>query len=216
MATVNLSVMLPEVQPYVHDCPRLLAENAIRNAAIEFCHKTQLWRYDVPAADIIAGTAVYTPTVPANTVLVEILWVWRQDTMLPAKSDDELMRLFRMFDWRTEPGTPIYHNRQSASTIQLVPAPNTTITGGLTMRVALAPARAATTVDADIVERFTEVIAKGAIARLLKLAGQPFFDPAGAATAERLFQIGINEARIKANRSYSRAAGAVGYNGGFL
>ena len=41
MTAVSYEVFLPEVMPYVHDVPEIVAVQAIRNACIEFCEETQ-------------------------------------------------------------------------------------------------------------------------------------------------------------------------------
>lgn len=216
MATVALTTLLPEVLPYVTDCPQLLATNAIRNAAIEFCERTRLWTYTPAAISLVASTSAYTPTLPSETVLVEILQAHYDERQLPAKSPDELTRLYRGENWVTKEAEPLYHFREAPSQIRLVPIPNTSEADALELRVALAPSRAGTLIDSEIAERFTEVIAIGARARLHGLAGQPFFNPAEAAREERKFKSLITDARIKANRGYARAPQGVSFNGGFL
>ena len=58
MTAVSYEVFLPEVMPYVHDVPEIVAVQAIRNACIEFCEKTHYLQEKLYAISGIKGIGV--------------------------------------------------------------------------------------------------------------------------------------------------------------
>lgn len=209
MDMTDFTAFLPEVMPYVHDCPQLAAIQAIRNAAIEFCEKSHYWQVDLTNADIDAGTGEYLISVPAQTALVDLIGGWYNNHRLIPKNADVLSRLYAGTDWRMVTGDPIYVTKLDGSTLTLVPTPTRTEFDALGLRVALAPARNATAISSDLYQRFAEVIAKGARARLYATPGQPYYDMNMSMAYHREFLVGIGEAKIKANKGITGAAVSV-------
>lgn len=206
MATTLFTAFLPEVAPFVADCPQVILVNAIRNAAIEFCERTLIWQTNIGAMDLAAGTGEYTIAVPADTQLVGILNAWYNNTLLIPKDQDGLARIFRLEDWRSATGGPRYFIRTSSSVMQVVPTPTVSETDVVGIRAALAPTRTATGVDSEIYEDYLIAIATGAKAYLYGMHGQTFYDPTLAMQLRQEFMVAIGAARIKVNKGQTRAA----------
>lgn len=206
MATTLFTAFLPEVMPFVADCPRVIVENAIRHTTIEFCERTLIWQANIAAMDLAAGTGEYTIAVPTDTTLVEIMGAWYNNVLLIPKDQDGLTRIFRLDDWRTVSGAPRYFTRTSSAVMQLVPTPATAETDVVGIRAALAPTRTATGVDSEIYDDFLMVIAAGARAYLHGMHGQTFYDPAMALQLRREFMVGVANAKIKVNKGQTRSA----------
>lgn len=204
--TTLFNAFLPEVLPYVPDCPAIIAINAIRSAAIEFCERSLAWQEDLEAEDSLADTGEYVLTVPEETSLAMIMAAWYDRRLMIPKSTEELARLYRTTDWRTIVGMPFYYMRSSSSTMRMIPAPSSSETGVIGVRAALAPTRDASGIDTEIYEDYLEAIAMGARARLHAMPGQPFYDMALAMVCRRAFMAGIGEAKIRANKGLSRAS----------
>lgn len=203
MSNVLYSVFMPEVLPYVHDCPQFVAVNAIRNAAIEFCERSHYWQVDTLPINLLVGTGTYAVPLPTETALVEVNQAWIKGQLLIPQSAEVLTRIYRGVDWRTASGGPAYITALDSETVQVVPMPiNAAV---LNIRASIAPTRASTSIVSFIYERQLDVIAAGARARLYSMAGQPFFDPQSAELYRHKFLSGVNDARIKANRSISRS-----------
>lgn len=211
MTTTDFTAFLPEVLPYVHDCPQIAAIQAIRNAAIEFCEKSHYWQVDLASADIDAGTGAYRVSVPDQTVLVDLISGWYNNYRLIPKSVDALSRLYRGTDWRLATGDPIYVTKLDGATLTLVPTPISSRFEAMGLRVALAPSRTATAIATDLFDHFAEVIAKGARARLYATPGQPYYDMNMSMAYHREFLVGIGEAKIKANKGVTGTAVSVEY-----
>lgn len=205
MSTTLFTAFLTEVLPFVHDCPQFVAVNALRNASIEFCERSHYWQVDASPVDVLAGTATYTIPVPAGTAMVEINQAWLKGQLLIPQSAEVLTRIYRGVDWRTQTGPPAYITALNSNDVQLVLVPQISVAQGLTVRAVVAPTRASTGIDTFIYERQLEVIAYGARARLYGMSGQPYYDPQSSELYRHRFMAGVNDARIKANRSISRA-----------
>ena len=208
MATTPYSTFLPEVAPFVFDVPEFVATNAVRNACIEFCEKTRYLQLEVPTFDTVVNQPNYNIATLAgltsDQIFVDMMESWNGGALLIPKSSEELTRLFRWVDWRTQIGMPIYITRILQNEVLLVPVPQAIST--ITMRIAVAPSRASLTVDNEIFEHFVEFISYGARARLYDMPNQPFFDRAAAELYEQKFRAAISAIRIKVNKGLSRAS----------
>jgi hypothetical protein len=203
------TAFLPEVMPFVHDCPEISALAAVRNAAIEFCEKSHYWQVDLQTSDTDKGENKYPVIVPKETVMISIIDGWYKNRRLQPKTADQLAFLFRGIDWRTVTGDPMYITKMTGPQVQLCPTPQSTEFDSISMRAVLAPTRNSTGVDDDIYERFLEVIAKGARSRLYATPGQPYYDMNLAMSYRKEFITGIGEAKIMANKGLSRTSGSI-------
>jgi hypothetical protein len=194
---------LPEVLPYVPECPELVAINAIRNAVIEFCKKSA-WLLNEQTFDLVALQRDYQLTLPVETELVRVQDAWYDHVPLKPKGEDDLKRLYGL-DWRVVTGRPAYYTQLSPDTIRLCPAPLLDEAAAIDTMVVLTPTRASTSCDLTIYERWLEGIACGAKARLMSLPQQSFTDPQMAMANKAMFNTAIGEARIERNRGMTRA-----------
>lgn len=209
MATTSYLAFLPEVIPYVHDCPQIAAVSAIRSAAIEFCERSSYWQVSLAPIDAVISTGEYTPVVPAGARIADLLHVWYNTILLVPKSNEELTKLYRGIDWRTLVGQPSFYCSDLSGVVRVVPAPSVSYTGAIVVRASLAPTRASVDIETNIYEKQAEVIAMGARARLLGMSGQPAYDPMQAQAQRSAFLAGCNNARIRANKAASRSSVAI-------
>jgi hypothetical protein len=205
--TVGLDKFLPELLQYVPDVPEVVATNAIRNAAIEFCERTRVWQVDSFSTSI-AGLASYEVDPPFGAKFVDIIFAYYGDRLLVPKVAEELDRVYRWTDWRTLRGEPVYLTRMNALEIILVPAPSEARVR-IKLRAAYAPTRASNQVGVDVYENYLEVICMGARARLYNTPLQPYYDKPSANEFERKFRSAISEVRVQVNRSLTRTAPAI-------
>lgn len=201
--SISYDTFLPAVMPYVNDVPELIALQAIKDTCIEFCEKSLYWTYSAPDQDLVEDQSNYTISTPTGTVVTEVLDAWADGRTLRPKGEDDLKNMYPD-NWHTQQGGPQYYTHVTYSTLTLVPYPNQTITGGLSMVIALKPSRASTTVDDTLFERWVEVISYGARSRLHMIPNQAFTDPASAAMYRSMFLAGINQARIERNKGLAR------------
>jgi hypothetical protein len=210
---IPYDAFLPEVLPYVPGCPEFVAINAIRNAAIAFCEKTNYVQMDSDPVTGVINVPTYEIDVPADTRFLDVMNAWYNNVLLIPKSDDELARIYRTLDWRTLSSNPIYITRLVEPIVQLVPFPNSTILGALTMRISLAPTRSSTGCQKRLWEHYIETIGCGARARLYATPGQPYGDPKMAAEYDLMFRRKCGDARRKVEKGLGRADAKIQFQG---
>lgn len=192
-----------EVMPDVPGCPTPLADNAIKNAAIEFCERSMAWRINSAPIDLTAAVPIYTLNNPAGSIVVDIMDALVSGLQIKAKSHDQLNALYQ--DWRNETGDAAYYHRPTPSTIRIVPTPTVTTVGALVLSMALKPSRAATGIDSELFEQYMEVIAAGAKYRLMIMQKKPWSDPSRAGVQQVTFNNGIAAASLDTAMGRSRA-----------
>lgn len=203
MATVSLDLFMPDVQLDCPGVPYPIAINAIRNACIEFCRKSQWWNSTSAAVNYTANNADYTLTTEsaeAQIVSVISLNLDGVKTVDPAT----IVQVDSGYpSWRTTKSQPKAYIQKNPGSVTLVPVPDKD--GQFTPTVAYAPTRTGTVVDSGVYDIHFETIKHGAVARLKMSAGHPWSDPNGAAIAQQQFTAGINAAMLEKTRGKSNA-----------
>jgi hypothetical protein len=207
--SVSYEAFFPEVLPFVRDVPEIVALQAVRNAAIEFCERSQFLQASLDPQPIIAGVTDYELDPDTGYRIVEILEAWNDSQLLIPKSIEELTRIYRSTNWQTISGNPYYFYRESQNVMRLAPTPQTTVANALRVRVAIAPTRASTTIADDVFERWLEHIAVGARARLYDTPNQPYHDPKAAILYTKRFVDACANVRRLVNKGDVRAASQV-------
>ena len=194
---------LPEVLPYVPECPEPVAINAIRNAVIEFCTKS-MWLVSEQTIDLFALQRDYQLSLPIETELLRVQDAWYNHISLKPAGEEDLKRLYGL-DWRVLEGRPAYYTQLLPDTLRMCPMPIMDETGAVDLIVALRPIRVSTSCDVTLYDRWLEGVACGAKARLMMLPQQSYSDTQAALTNKALFNTAIGEARIERNRGMTRA-----------
>lgn len=203
--TVPYENFLTEVMQYVPDVAEMVARNAIRNAAIEFCERTRYWQDDADAIIVYPKTNTYEMDVTSGRKFVDVMFAYYNQRLLIPKAPEELTRLYRWSDWRTLKGEPCYITRLSAKEIIVVPTPDKA-GDKLNIRAAYAPTRDSNAVGIDVYENYLELIGYGARARLYNTPGQPYYDRGTSMDYERRFRAGISEVRVMVNKALTRTS----------
>lgn len=208
MANVAYTTLFGEVLPDLPGCPVDIATNAIRNAVIELCNRSQILQFELsPNLTVIDGQANYTlGSLPTGSVVARILKAWFNGFEIEPKDSDALTRMYG--DWRgLTGGTPrfITMTPPDLTTVTLVPPPsNPDPTTVFRIRVALRPSRTSTDFDPNVAESYAEEIAHGAKARLMTIPGKPYSNSNLAAYHAGAFNDGIRKAIINANKGLTR------------
>jgi hypothetical protein len=210
MSAVSYEVFLPEVMPYVHDVPEVVAVQAIRNACIEFCSETHYLQENLDSMTGVEGIGDYDLDAnDSNYKVVEIMQAYYGDQLLIPKAQEELNQIYRTSNWEDLKGNPYYYYRPRASVMRLVTKPIITEANKLKVKAAVAPKRSSTTVDEEIFERFLEYIAHGARARLYNTPNQPYYDPKTAMEYTKRFNDEMAEVRTRVYKGLTRAASKI-------
>lgn len=198
-----ISDFFPRLLPHVVGCPDPLAQQAVLDAAIEFCERSQVLREQLDPVSLVIGQAEYDLYAPPQQEIARVMSVALDSATLLQADLDEVR-----FDTSTTNAKPLrfYTVRlDSIFSLRVSPAPDDV--GTLVATVALRPARDATHLHGELFTRWIDPIVQGALFRLRTIPGQPFSDlalaGAAAAAAARL----TNRARVEGN--YGRVRGSM-------
>lgn len=200
----------PYVLPEVAGCPEITAIQAIRDSVINFCEQSLIHQTDHDPVSVVARIADYDLDSPVNNHrITKVMKAWYKGVeLLPAAPDqvrDPSVYNQRIGGYQTDYSTPKYFIQKDSSTFSLLPIPDQSLSSAITMRVALVPLRTSTTCEDFLFEQWVEPIAAGAVSKLQLSAGKPYSNPAAAAIHQATFIRGLNAARQKANRGYTRS-----------
>lgn len=169
----SLDSFLGYVRPWAPGVPDPTAYKAIRGAAIEFCERTRLWKYEDEFAVTIddCNSGIFTPNGSVVHDIEVVLFDGRE--LLPAATRD-LDRLEK--GWRTNEsggGLPKYFTQIDQSTLRIVPA----MEGTVYLCLRLKPSQDTNEVPDFISREYNEVIGWGALGRILTIPGQSYSNP---------------------------------------
>lgn len=162
----------PHVLPWAANCPEPIMIQYLRQAAIRFCERSRSWRSDEVFPFITADQDISLVTC-CDSVIHEIESVrWRAD------GDNEWQRFIDPapfsdrddWDWN---GSPRYYTQRLPNTLRVAPF----TTGQLRVVMYLKPDQRAETLPDYIFEQYPEIIANGALGKILMLPGKDFTDP---------------------------------------
>lgn len=198
-----LSDFLPRLLIYTPACSEPLAEQALLDAAIDFCERSSVIRYTTDPIAVIENIVEYEICAPSNDQTVaRVLKVFLNGEPIEAI----------MAEVRTpvpeDPARPSGYSiieDDCGLTLRLNVIPDDAYT--LSVELALRPAKTARKVDSRLYTRWMDAVVAGALSRLYAVPGQPFSD-GGAAVyqASRAARM-MNSARIEG--SYGRVRGSM-------
>lgn len=171
----TLDSFLPEVRPWAPGVPDTTAFKALRGAAIEFCERTKLWKYESTTTVLSTDPATSTITTPADSAVHDIEVALFEGSELTPKATRDLDAI--MPGWRTGDigtGQPAYITQIAQNTLTLVPAPY--VDGSLYLCLRLKPSQTALTLP-DFMNDYAECIGWGALGRILTVPGQSYSNP---------------------------------------
>lgn len=169
----NLDTFLGHVRPWAPGVPDPTAYKNIRLAAIEFCERTRLWKFE-DEFDVTAAAPTSDITTPTGSILHDIEVVLFNGQELLPKAARDLDRLER--GWRTNElgsGLPKYFTQIDQATLRVVPV----MDGTVYLCARLKPAQDADELPDFLANEYREVIAWGALGRILTIPGQSYSNP---------------------------------------
>lgn len=178
--------------------------NAIKNAAIEFCKKSWVWREYADPVSTKANVAAYDLEPQSSADIAAVVSARLNGFALTASRQDELDE--QLPDWQTKPGTPKKYTQVDTTQILLAPMPDVASPKGLILSFALQPLRSADELPDWIATQYWEGIAMGAVAKLMLMTGKPWSDPKTGLDKRNQFENAIGEARDDVLRGLGRAA----------
>lgn len=190
-------------------CAEISALQAIKDACIEFCEKGLILARDHDPITISAGVIDYDLEPPTGYLVVKVMKAWVENNEIHPMAPDVVRdastynRLFSSY--QSAPSTPTHFLQKEERSISVWPVPEKKYPNGLTLRVALKPTRASTTIEDLVFEDYAETIAAGALKRLHLSFEKPYTDEKRAAVRQSEFMAGVNLARQRATHGHARA-----------
>lgn len=165
-----LEDLFSRILPRAKNCPEPVASAGIRAAAIEFCERTRLWRDSDKITLTEANCNVIA--VPYGAVLHEIESARFNGLPLEPVSlswlDDEIV------DWRNKTASAgKWITQTEPDTLAVIPACD----GTLDLSLILKPSNEAETLPDFMINAHARALSDGALAEILTIPGQPFYNP---------------------------------------
>jgi hypothetical protein len=204
MANVAYSAFFPYLIPLVPHVADPVAEQAVRDACIEFCEGSLIWQEGMDPLSTIKGEAAYELDAPTGAKLTHIVDLYYDSNRLEKMSRSEISARF-MRDWMTLEGTPSAYMMLNPNEVTLVLKPDKSLADALTGILAFAPTRKSTQIIDYIYEDYAEQIARGAAAKLMIIPNQQWSDMKTALLYHKQFTSDISNARSHVNEGQVRA-----------
>lgn len=202
MAT--LSDFYPHILPAVRGCDSDTVDFHLRQAAIEFCRRSQAWRAELPIT-AIADTETYTIPLPADSVASMLLAFDMLDSdgnstdrfwLVNANRGRKLQRDNR---W-----TAYVFLSDDGLSLNVQPTPDTSI-AQLVPYLSLKPSQTATTLPDFLRDQYADAVAAGALARLLAMPKTAWRDVGDASAQQAKFLSDCGAASVRASRGNARS-----------
>jgi len=196
------------VAPSVPGAPLPAVHDALLDASIEFCTRTRVLRETLLPISLTPGIPEIEIDPPeADTQIVEVLAAWLPEGKLQAASRADLDTAWPQ-GWQDVQVSSTAQVRaywcRAPGLIRLVPMLNQKAVKALTLEVALAPTRDAADMPDVLRDRYVEVLAVGALARLHQHAAS-WADPARALSYLQLFDNQCTRLADEAALGFQRA-----------
>jgi hypothetical protein len=203
MSSKTFDAWFDEVLPDVPGVTQPVAKNAIRNAAIEFCDRSNVWVVDHDLMASIANVGAYQFEPPNGAVVAAVKDSWFNGMPLTPRTAGQLADEF--IDWTAKVGTPVYYLQENTEELILVPMPSAALANAIKAKVALKPSRASTGIERWIFEKYLEEITHGAKGKLFSMQKKPWSDANLAIFHLGQFDDGIHKARLDATKGHTNA-----------
>jgi len=196
LATAPLSDLFPLVRPHVQGCPNPLIVQELRMAAIDFCQKTKAWRERVTTAIYRQDRSV-CPLDYAEIHEIEKAEFSDGSNTWPLQPVPFLLTDIEDRDTTTE-GAPQYITQSAPDTVSILPFGTGTLTLHAIMKPQSTPkygVSGTTTrqaiqnvIPTFLAAQYGEVLAHGALSRLLTMSGVPWAQPQLGAARYALYK----------------------------
>jgi hypothetical protein len=193
----------------VPGCAEVSALLAVKDACIEFCEKSLVLVRDHDPITVEEGLVDYDLEPNSGEVIVKVMRAWMEGTPIDPAFPDIVKdasiynRLYSSF--QAAPSIPTRYLQKDPRQISLWPLPDKRYPNGLTLRVAVKPSRSSTSIDDIVFEDYAEVIAAGALRRLLLSSSKPYTNPGLATVKADEFKAGLNVARQRSSHGHTRS-----------
>ena len=206
---ISYEAFLPRILIDAYGCPEIVAIQSIRDSVIEFCVRSNFIQRDHDPITATAGVSDYDLEPPNGQLVIKIQKCWYKATELTPIAPDYVnsSAFYNNGIPENSPtlATPFSFTQKDERTFSIYPIPKDTVINALTLRISLKPTRASSYCEDSIYEDYAEVIAHGALSKLLASPGKAYLNVGAAGMHATAFNSGINDARQRASRGHVRS-----------
>jgi len=174
------------IRPEVQGCPDYMIERAVRDSAVDFCTRTDVYVAEPEFVTIVQNVNEYDLSIDEGSELNHILDIFDNTTKLKPVSYSVLLGALGN---ESTTGTPQYYAQRDNTQFYLAPIPSTS--SSYRVLYSLKPSSTSTSIPDTIGKEYREAISHGALFRLQMMAGQPFGNLSLAAANRDLFEKSI-------------------------
>jgi hypothetical protein len=208
MNFVNIDKFLPYVLPYAEKCPQLVARRAIRDTIIDIANRTQMTKIRVELKSK-KGYGTYELQMPYGITVGMMDDVTYDGAPLKAINRPMLRQLYPEADLTRLSGEPkYYYHTNSPLVLTLAPAPQDD-GKSIVCEVDVSFTREMNDFPEEYYTRYAELVAEGALSRILSMPAQTFTDLGMATQWANMYAEGIRELLMDAYRDFTKEAGKV-------
>jgi len=171
------------IRPEVQGAPDFLVERAVRDSAIDFCQRTDIYIAEPEYIAISANVNEYSVSIPTATELNHIIDVYNDKTPLKPVSYTDLLR--RLGD-EDETGTPRYYSQRDNDVFFVAPVPDAA--ESFRVMFTLKPTSTSSSLTDAVAKENREIITHGALYRLQMMNGQVWTSLAMAEANRGLYE----------------------------
>jgi hypothetical protein len=191
--SVPFADFVPYIAAYARGAPDDLMAHSARLAAIDFCWRTKALVRDA-YADLQAGVVDYRVELPDSYRLVSVKSLSTDGEALHSEGAGAGWNT--MGPERFDTSGSFGYAFCAPDTIYLGCKPTCDVSNGLHLRAVVQPGQDSCDVDRWLYDRYAEVIANGAIYRLLLMARAPWADMRVAEQFRRMNSSGMSAAMV--------------------
>ena len=192
--------MVQDAQGYVHGCPQPVLVNALRYSAIQFCRRSEAYKYRPPTQNVLAGTANYVFALPTDTEVHGYADVKYDGNSITFNDWDNVTVSDPAYP--SIQGTPGTFTYQDPNTLYLVPVPDTAVVSGLLVSLVLRPTLTSAGINTALATRYWEAIIHGAVQRVCLMDKMVWSDAKKALLHGKLFLAGVSDAYSEAQSDF--------------
>ena len=201
---------LPRIYIDAPGCPEVLVIQVVRDAAIDFCTRSNFIQRDHDPITALAGVSNYDLDPPIGQLVVKVMKCWYKNYELTPVAPDYI-NAPAFYNATIDDAVPLgaepsMFTQKDERTFSVYPIQTMTTANALTLRVSLKPTRASTSCEDSLFEDYADVIAHGALSRLLASPGKAYSNPSLVVMHAAQFMAGVNEARQRASRGNVRSS----------
>lgn len=200
--TVQWSQFFVHVQPHLPGCPEIVMREHLRDAAIDFCERSEVWRYEFGPVYTTAGLTTYELGAPRYSAVENIVYMFADDSKLVRVSDLQYHP-----SPNAESGCPTAFAVYQDTQVRLYPAPDAEY--ALAGVCVLKPTTSAPGVEDFLYEAHARTIACGALASLTAIPHKEWTNLEMAAYYKAKFHYATDDAKGRdTRRAGFRVSGA--------